>query len=503
MIDYDNLYSNESIQGYDVSEYRKHMRYYKVNEAFEEEYWGPEYLEPWVSLTTGDSLVHYNKKPIGQYLTIEALTNGSIVWKSSDNNITRTIEYSKNGGPWTAIESSVNGNNSYITVAKGDKVMFRGDNQQYAEVIDPDYKENDHLDPCNNSNVRTVSFNNTTCDFNVYGNIMSLIKKDPAEFSVLKDLSGECNFYGMFRVANRRVKSIDGLMLPATGITDGCYAYMFDSQSISNPMDELPALEIKNSCYRAMFNGCWSLLSVPTIRGLNEADSCFRRMFYGCTSLTSIPENYFNETDLSNTYACHSSMFYGCSLLRNAPKLPAIKMGYSSYYGMFYNCSNLVEAPELPAMELGERCYQNMFTNCTSLISAPVLSAMDLKDLCYERMFVGCTSLINTQEKLPATTLKQYCYHDMFSGCTSLTTAPELTAQTLEEGCYLNMFYNCTNLNYIKCLALFKDVLYCTGDWTTGVSESGTFVKDAEATWPTGNSGIPSGWTIVDYVPGN
>lgn len=31
-----------------------------------------------------------------------------------------------------------------------------------------------------------------------------------------------------------------------------------------------------------------------------------------------------------------------------------------------------------------------------------------------------------------------------------------------------------------------------------GVSPTGTFVKKAGVDWPTGNSGIPSGWTVVE-----
>ena len=40
----------------------------------------------------------------------------------------------------------------------------------------------------------------------------------------------------------------------------------------------------------------------------------------------------------------------------------------------------------------------------------------------------------------------------------------------------------------------------CLTDWVSGVSSTGTFTKAASMTaLPTGNSGIPSGWTVVDY----
>ena len=86
----------------------------------------------------------------------------------------------------------------------------------------------------------------------------------------------------------------------------------------------------------------------------------------------------------------------------------------------------------------------------------------------------------------------------MFTGCLSLTTAPELPATTLAEGCYFQMFYNCSSLNYIKCLATDISAAVCLTNWVDGVAASGTFIKDASTTWPTGSSGIPTGWTTED-----
>jgi len=86
----------------------------------------------------------------------------------------------------------------------------------------------------------------------------------------------------------------------------------------------------------------------------------------------------------------------------------------------------------------------------------------------------------------------------MFRGCINLTSAPVLRATDLISNCYAQMFYGCKKLNYIK--ALFttdpSGVNYLT-DWVNGVSSTGTFVKNSEATWDvTGTSGIPSGWTV-------
>ena len=115
-------------------------------------------------------------------------------------------------------------------------------------------------------------------------------------------------------------------------------------------------------------------------------------------------------------------------------------------------------------------------------------------------MFDGCTSL-TTAPELPATTLAKRCYYRMFSGCTALTTAPELPATTLESYCYGYMFDGCSKLNYIKMLATDISASNCLYEWVDGVASSGTFVKNADMnSLPTGMSGIPSGWVVVDYV---
>lgn len=101
---------------------------------------------------------------------------------------------------------------------------------------------------------------------------------------------------------------------------------------------------------------------------------------------------------------------------------------------------------------------------------------------------------------LPATTLTQYCYLYMFNGCTNLETAPVLPAPTLAVGCYNRMFYNCVNLNSVTCLATTISSNNTT-DWLSGVAATGTFTKAASMTsWSSGASGIPSGWTVADYV---
>ena len=237
-----------------------------------------------------------------------------------------------------------------------------------------------------------------------------------------------------------------------------------------------------------LLGNCMSLASLDVLN--------FSGLFKNCTTIVSVSKNFLPATTLADY--CYRGMFSGCTNLTTAPELPATTLADSCYTDMFIGCTSLTTAPALPATTLADRCYKDMFNDCTKLVNAPELPATTLKYLCYSGMFSGCTNL-TTAPELPATTLADSCYTDMFIGCTSLTTAPALPATTLKSDCYSNMFRGCTKLNYIKMLATKISADGCLYNWVYGVASSGTFVKNpAMNSLPTGVSGIPSGWTVVN-----
>ena len=148
----------------------------------------------------------------------------------------------------------------------------------------------------------------------------------------------------------------------------------------------------------------------------------------------------------------------------------------------------------------------NVEGNIMSLItdgdfeSATRISSWVSSDL--RGLFSGKTNLISAENLvLPATDLAENCYANMFEGCTSITKAPILPATRLVKGCYSSMFAGCTSLKYVNCSAIDISAPDCTTDWLKDVSPTGTFVKTSSMDgWPTGASGIPSGWT-VESVP--
>ena len=302
-------------------------------------------------------------------------------------------------------------------------------------------------------------------------------------------------------------------VLPATTLDSNCYSYMFEGCTSLEEAPALPATALAGYCYGGMFSGCTSLKEAPALPATALAVYCYSGMFQDCTSLEKAPE--LPATVLAER--CYGSMFQGCTSLEKAPKLPAKGLAYGCYSGwspdyqnngvswsseggMFSGCTSLKEAPVLPATTLASYCYWGMFSGCTSLEEAPVLPATTLASYCYSGMFSGCTGLTSAPE-LPATTLASYCYSDMFSGCTGLEEAPVLPATTLASSCYSGMFQGCSNLNKVTMLATDISAYNCLYYWLYNVPYyTGTFIKAAEmTTLPTGSSGIPYGWTVVDY----
>ena len=196
-----------------------------------------------------------------------------------------------------------------------------------------------------------------------------------------------------------------------------------------------------------------------------------------------------------------ASLFSGNDKLKSHPTEKLVirptTVGDGCFRNMFLNCTALERAPELPATTLASFCYESMFSGCTSLTQAPELPATTLAEGSYGGMFSGCTALQNPPA-ISAQTLAESSCMNMFSGCTSLKESPELKAQTLAPYSYAFMFSGCTSLKKITCTASNISAGNALMNWVDGVPSGagGTFVKKSGVTWPSGSSGIPSGWTV-------
>lgn len=141
--------------------------------------------------------------------------------------------------------------------------------------------------------------------------------------------------------------------------------------------------------------------------------------------------------------------------------------------------------------------YEDNFKNYNTFPKIPSGEYGSYNPRHFSFVFFGSTFLYNAQElKLP-NDATELCYYSTFQGCTSLTSAPELPATNLSANCYAYMFNNCTNLNYVKALFTTDSTLdLYLRMWLNNVSQTGTFVKNASATWTNEQAGIPTGWTV-------
>ena len=219
-------------------------------------------------------------------LTFEAIEDGTISFSSDYYKSTvGPVTYRINGGDAQTIAA---GTKVDIPVKANDKVAFFGDNKTYAFNLD-----------------RHSTFS-CTGDCYIYGNIMSLISSQ--NYATTTSLTEKYTFSGLFRSDgvedNNHIKNHPThiLVLPATTLTDDCYAQMFSGCTSLTKAPELPATTLANGCYKFMF------------------------------SSTSLSE---------------------------APKLPAKTLAYGCYEYMFCNCKSITKAPELPASKLASCCYNN------------------------------------------------------------------------------------------------------------------------------------------------
>lgn len=366
------------------------------------------------------------------YLTFEILETSSIM---GSTNFYYSLD---KGNTWASLPSAG------ITVEGGKKVLWKNT-----------------AAPASYSGIGRFSGSGK---FKVSGNIMSMIYGD--DFKDKTSLSGKNYAFNNLFAYCDSIEDIQNIILPATTLSSNCYRYLFSGLTKITKAPELPATEMAEFCYCGMFQGCTSLLETPKLYATTLKQGSYNSMFAQCNGLTKTAEMYISSADTQSLEVMYST------------------------------CPNLVDASNITIAYANAyiQC-QSMFARCTSLTKPPVLSASRVGDNSFTGMFGGCTSLVNAPE-LPATTLNSTSYCYMFSRCTSLEVAPELPARTVPKYAYYQMFNGCSKLRYIKSLATNISASNCLTEWVYGVASTGTFVKPSSTNYPSGDSGIPNGWTI-------
>ena len=328
--------------------------------------------------------------------------------------------------------------------------------------------------------------------------------------------------------------------LPSTALAQDCYNGMFSYCTSLTTAPVLPALTLTSNCYYRMFNVCRNLNYVKCLATDISAQGCTVEWLMSVSETgtfvknsemsswpsghTGIPTNWTVE-NVARDYLKFTALESGTFTLTIPASITSNELSsisYSTDNGSSWiatqNSDSVVTitTPTISAgssvlwkgsgtamgntnegCQFASTCRFECYGNIMSLLYENDFEEQITipSSYCFYSLFRACTNLEKAPE-LPATTLTYACYKSMFYGCSNLTTAPVLPATTAEFESYGYMFYGCSNLNYIKMMAtvLRANTL---SNWVTGVSASGTFVKNVNATWSgEGNSGIPRGWTV-------
>lgn len=218
-----------------------------------------------------------------QYLTFEALEDGAIsfnIWYAAGTDVIKSISYSLDDGEtWTKTENVDDKEKNLVIdvdVTAGDKILWKGD-----AIKTSCFDDNEGED--------IGSFFSSDCEFNAYGNIMSLLYED--DFEDKNTLNNEYTFYGLFYDYNASnecwIVSAENLILPDV-LTEGCYGSMFDGCTALTTAPALPATTLANYCYQYMFQNCTSLTTAPVLPATTLTYVCYNGMFQNCSSLNKI-----------------------------------------------------------------------------------------------------------------------------------------------------------------------------------------------------------------------
>ena len=251
------------------------------------------------------------------YFTIVSLANNNVIsWQSVESTYTKTISVSTDdGNTWTSYTSAPYTPTVLGTLNNGDKMLIKGNNTVYYD------------------GQSYYSWFATSADYNIEGNIMSLIYEDNFINQTSFPNNSSCNFSELFWHSDKLI-SAENLILPATTLTESCYANMFTDCTSLTTSPNLPATTLAQGCYGGMFIGCSSLVSVPTILPATTlADYCYDEMFKYCSSLVTAPE--LPATTL--TTRCYNEIFEDCTSLNYIKCLATDISAYQSTFNMTYN----------------------------------------------------------------------------------------------------------------------------------------------------------------------
>jgi len=196
------------------------------------------------------------------YLTFEALEDCTLTLtipsQITPNNLT-SVSYSiDDGETWITTENKNTSVAIQVSdIKEGDKILWKGTGVRYS----------------GNSGGAVNSVFSSTGDFNIYGNIMSLLYND--DFALVDEFENwpQYIFKGLFK--NFSVVNAKRLILPVITSVDGCYYQMFSGCTKLIVGPDLLSTTLYSKCYSGMFSGCTSLNYIKMLATTINESNCF------------------------------------------------------------------------------------------------------------------------------------------------------------------------------------------------------------------------------------
>lgn len=161
---------------------------------------------------------------------------------------------------------------------------------------------------------------------------------------------------------------------------------------------------------------------------------------------------------------------------------------FNTYYGNS-RCNKFTSSSD---------CRFVLYGNIMSLLSHNFSGLTTVQNYEFANLCNGCPGIVSAENLFfPATSVPQQAYQQMFQNSPNFEKAPSFPVFTATGSyAFSNTFLN-TKVNYVKCLCTNPTTTYFI-NWLGGTPATGTFVKKTGVSWPSGNSGIPSGWTVIE-----
>lgn len=283
------------------------------------------------------------------YFTIESLEdNNTIKIAKTKSPANLSLSYSTdNGSTWTDL--TISAGQDFTTINTGDKIIFKGVNNSFSSAWDSYYRFN------------------TSKNFKVYGNAMSLLFGDNFTSNSEFTSGTTHNLCGLFYGTTTLIDA-SNLILPATICTISCYNGMFRGcTNLVNGPKLLPALDVPQDGYSSMFEECVKLTEGPEINATTVSGNtalnrmfCMNRNSKVTAAMTKSP--ILRITNPSAYYNVYQQLFCGNG---NITEVTILAQGTNLSFNNWLNNTNsggVIKKPQATTLKSGNSGVPNTWT---------------------------------------------------------------------------------------------------------------------------------------------